>query len=90
MTDEPCRVCLSPLMKQSAKSQAKCVNCPEMPIEKLTEMTIVSEKWAEKPRDASEVLGEYLLKGWIMMGSGCPACSAPLMKSRDGNHALMI
>ncbi|EER20623.1 conserved hypothetical protein [Perkinsus marinus ATCC 50983] len=35
------------------------------------------------PSDTSAAIGEYLLKGWAMLGESCPQCCIPLMRSPD-------
>jgi uncharacterized Zn finger protein (UPF0148 family) len=41
--------------------------------------------------DASKKIGEYLLKGWTMLGDNCPnGCNVPLMRSRDNKSLLCL
>ncbi|KAF4697390.1 hypothetical protein FOZ60_007476 [Perkinsus olseni] len=35
------------------------------------------------PSDTSAAIGEYLLKGWAMLGDSCPQCCIPLLRSPD-------
>lgn len=38
---------------------------------------------------STKQIGEYLLKGWTLLGDNCPnGCNVPLMRSRDKKHLV--
>nr|ABV22161.1 conserved hypothetical protein [Perkinsus chesapeaki] len=42
------------------------------------------------PSDTSSAIGEYLLKGWAMMGDSCPECCVPLLRSPDRVRMICV
>jgi len=47
------------------------------------------EKQQDTRRKVSEYIGEYLLKGYTMLGTACDQCGTVLMRDRDGvEHCL--
>eukprot|EP01083_Nonionella_stella_P194130 716177_1 len=48
------------------------------------------EKRMEKSQDASNKLGELLLKGWTMLSEHCNKCQTPLMSLRGGASMCCI
>ena len=55
----------------------------------MIEIPAAIEKKQNFMADASKKIGEYLLKGWTMLGDNCPhGCNVPLMRSRDGSSLV--
>lgn len=48
------------------------------------------EKRIESRKQASSVLGAFLLQGWTMMAEHCETCASPLMKLRDGEPICKV
>ena len=41
--------------------------------------------------DSSQKIGDFLLKGWTMLGDNCPhGCNVPLMRSRDKRSLVCL
>ena len=41
--------------------------------------------------DSSQKIGDFLLKGWTMLGDNCPhGCNVPLMRSRDKKSLVCL
>lgn len=81
-------------MQDPQKDTAICVVCDAKPKAKdLYEANTVEEmRTAEPSKDTpkvkrtSDLLGEYLLKGWKMLNKACGTCQTPIMQSKSGEQ----
>ena len=54
-------------------------------IEDIPEEVLFEDGYESATNDITAVLGEYLLKGWVMMNECCPKCNVPLMRTKDSS-----
>lgn len=81
-------------MRDPQKDTATCVVCDNMPqakdlYEENSEVKTVTAgptKDTAKVKNTSDLLGEYLLKGWKMLNKACVNCYTPIMQSRSGEE----
>ncbi|KAJ3381385.1 hypothetical protein HDU92_005349 [Lobulomyces angularis] len=98
MLNEACEICLVPLM-EDREGKVICVSCvnkkkevletPEKVISSVTLNKKEKDDEAENVDRISNLIGEKLLVGWVLLNETCP-CGVPLMKNKAGEKICVV
>nr|CDS33590.1 Sjoegren syndrome:scleroderma autoantigen 1 [Hymenolepis microstoma] len=94
ITEKCCNTC-NVLLFQTPEGEERCIFCTEFnkkekqaslktPKTTSTESSIEKERQRQRSDKISQILGQYLLRGWRMLDKSCPTCETILMLNREG------
>lgn len=94
ISEKCCSTC-NVLIFQTPEGEEHCIFCTEFnkkekqaslktPKTTPTESPIEKERRRQRLDKISQILGQYLLRGWRMLDKSCPTCDTILMLNREG------
>ncbi|VDN99701.1 unnamed protein product [Rodentolepis nana] len=94
ITEKCCSGC-NALIFLTPEGEEQCIFCTEInkkekqaslkaPETTSAENSMEKERQRQRSDKISQILGQYLLKGWRMLDKSCPTCDTILMLNREG------
>ncbi|KAM3188270.1 hypothetical protein ACTXT7_000586 [Hymenolepis weldensis] len=93
--EEKCCIVCNAIMFSSPDGDVRCIFCSEVdkkekqasaktPKNTSAEAPTDRERHRQRSDNISQIMGQYLLRGWRMLDKCCPTCDTILMLNREG------